>query len=93
MRRARVIGFLEHEITRLKKGDFTPEELQNLCHNLAEDKEKKCEFFKGCCEYQKELFGSSAVDEEMERCIKMVENSLWITKAQAEKIVYTIRQR
>ncbi len=52
---------LEEEIARLKRGDFTPEELQNLCHNLDEsDREAFC---KGCLEYQKKLFGHLDVDK------------------------------
>lgn len=49
------IDQLKATIVRLKRGDFTPDELQNLCHNLDEtDKEAFC---KGCTEYQKKLFG------------------------------------
>jgi hypothetical protein len=35
----------EAEVERLKKGDFTEEEFQNLCHNFSEDDE--CRFKKG----------------------------------------------
>jgi hypothetical protein len=46
------------EIERLKRGDFTPEEFQNLCHNRHAD--PMCtpeDFFAGCAEYQRKLFG------------------------------------
>jgi hypothetical protein len=43
------------EVERLKSGDFTKEELQNLCHNLSEDDEQR--FRQGCSDYQKKLFG------------------------------------
>lgn len=49
------------ELERLKRGDFTEEEFQNLCHNFSE--EDKVSFFRGCTEFQKKLFGCSAVDE------------------------------
>ena len=40
---------------RLLKGDFTPEELQGLCHNLTT--QQRCEFEQGCKDYQDKLFG------------------------------------
>jgi len=45
----------EDEIQRLKEGNFTPEEFQNLCHNL-QGKGRE-EFQIGCNEYQEKLFG------------------------------------
>lgn len=56
-----VMAIARHEEgARLKRGDFTPDELQTLCHNLSEqDKEA---FFQGCTEYQRKLFGCSAID-------------------------------
>lgn len=50
---------LKTEISRLKEGNFTPEELQNLCHNLKTDKLE--EFRAGCRSYQCQLFGLDAV--------------------------------
>lgn len=47
------------EIARLKCGDFTPEELQGLCHNLSEKPECRMAFCDGCAEYQHKLFGES----------------------------------
>lgn len=53
---------LHDELARLKRGDFTDEELQNLCHNLDEsDYEKFCA---GCTEYQRKLFGKSPSDAD-----------------------------
>ncbi len=49
------IQALQEEINRLKKGDFTQQELQDLCHNLSEDDETA--FKQGCEEYQEKLFG------------------------------------
>lgn len=46
----------EQEISRLKSGDFTEEEFQNLCHKFTED--DACRFRAGCEEYQRKLFGS-----------------------------------
>ena len=46
---------LEREVARLKSGDFTEEEFQNLCHNLDESDE--CRFKAGCEAYQAKLFG------------------------------------
>lgn len=42
---------------RLREGDFTPEEFQNLCHCIPENNQDA--FFTGCAEYQKKLFGVS----------------------------------
>ncbi len=50
----RAIELIE-EIKRLKRGDFTEEEFQNLCHNFSE--EDKDKFRQGCVDYQKKLFG------------------------------------
>jgi hypothetical protein len=47
--------FAEAEVERLKRGDFTEEEFQSLCHNLAADDRDR--FRRGCEEYQKKLFG------------------------------------
>lgn len=53
---------LEKEIKRLKEGNFTPEEFQNLCHNLHEkclsDGLTRQAFEDGCKAYQDKLFGS-----------------------------------
>lgn len=44
-----------HDNARLRRGDFTEAEFQNLCHNFSEcDKER---FKQGCREYQAKLFG------------------------------------
>lgn len=86
------LAIAKKEIERLKRGDFTSEELQNLCHNLPE--EKRIEFFNGCTSFQEKLFGKSAIDEEMERCIKIVESKKgWISIRWVETIVAEIRQR
>jgi hypothetical protein len=50
------------EVRRLKRGDFTPEEFQELCHNLHE-RPGGCTrdvFAAGCREYQEKLFGKEA---------------------------------
>ena len=52
------IDILTIEVARLKRGDFTPEEFQNLCHNLHE--RPVCtreEFSQGCLQFQEKLFG------------------------------------
>ncbi len=46
---------LHAEIDRLKRGEFTREELQNLCHNLTAD--DACAFKRGCELEQIKLFG------------------------------------
>lgn len=51
---------LELEVQRLLRGDFTPEEFQNLCHHRNE--KPGCtreEFEAGCREYQRRLFGAT----------------------------------
>ena len=52
---------LTAEVTRLKKGDFTAIEFQNLCHSLGDDC-KQADFESGCAAYQKKLFGSCERD-------------------------------
>jgi len=55
------LEFQGSEVERLKAGNFTPEELQNLCHNLSdEDYSKFCD---GCDEYQRKLFGKCRTEE------------------------------
>lgn len=57
----------EAEIERLKRGDFTPEEFQNLCHHR--DDKPGCtpeDFFTGCALYQQKLFGMAAFASLME---------------------------
>lgn len=49
------------EVDRLKRGDFTPEEFQNLCHHR--DEKPGCtvtDFMAGCNEYIRKLFGDQA---------------------------------
>lgn len=48
---------LEQEIIRLKSGNFTEEEFQNLCHTFTE--EDACRFKRGCTAYQEKLFGKT----------------------------------
>lgn len=48
-------------IARLRKGDFTPQELQDLCHGLDDNKYKA--FADGCAEYQRKVFGKCDRDE------------------------------
>lgn len=55
---------LETEVARLKRGDFTPEEFQHLCHHR--DEKPGCtphDFMIGCQLYQRQLFGTSSIDE------------------------------
>jgi hypothetical protein len=54
-KRNRRIARLEGEIDRLKRGDFTEDEFQSLCHNFSADDRER--FKKGCEDYQRKLFG------------------------------------
>lgn len=57
------IANLLKEIARLKRGDFTPEEFHNLCHNLHEKGVlTRADFEKGCTEYQNKLFGCKHIE-------------------------------
>lgn len=47
---------MQAEIERLKRGDFTAAEFQNLCHNLPEHCTRAV-FKAGCEAYQEKLFG------------------------------------
>lgn len=49
------LNFLQKEVLRLKEGKFSPEELQNLCHNLTTL--DRIAFLKGCKSEQEKLFG------------------------------------
>lgn len=53
----------ESEIRRLKNGEFTEEEFQNLCHNRSVQ-EGACRFKQGCEEYTKKLFGRNLWDHK-----------------------------
>ena len=67
---------LREELERVKRGDFTPEEFQNLCHNRHEKEGcSKEEFFEGCAKYQQALFGCSHVQSLHSR-IKELEEAL-----------------
>ena len=51
------------EVRRLKRGDFTPKEFQDLCHHRDERPGCTRESFEaGCREYQRKLFGSGGND-------------------------------
>ncbi len=55
---------LKDEIERLLRGDFTPEEFQNFCHNMSEENVEK--FSAGCEAYQVKLLGRCPMREEIE---------------------------
>lgn len=57
---------------RLRRGEFTDTEFQRLCHNLSP--RLRQEFYDGCDEYQKKLFGTCRT-EELQRYINAI-NSL-----------------
>jgi hypothetical protein len=56
---------LEAEVARLKRGDFTDAELQDLCHNMPPDSLGK--FKRGCEDYSAKLFGLKPPASEEER--------------------------
>lgn len=56
-------GQLRDDIARLKYGKFTPDELQDLCHNLSGDCVAQYEAFcDGCASYQRKMFGKADRD-------------------------------
>jgi hypothetical protein len=64
------------EIARLTRGDFTPEEFQNLCHHR--DEKPGCtpeDFSRGCVEYQKKLFGREVALTNLYKWGKFVSHS------------------
>jgi hypothetical protein len=77
---------LRAEVERLKRGDFTPEEFQNLCHNLHEKPGCTLELQgKGCDAFQKKLFGrawhsSDATAEETDQWIARLERLEAVTR-------------
>jgi hypothetical protein len=62
------------EIERLKRGEFTPEEIQHLCHRVAETVSADA-FARGCAEYQRRLYSEApdadARGELMAECDKL----------------------
>ncbi len=48
------------EIERLREGEFSDTEFQNLCHCMPEN--DRDAFFTGCTEYQRKLFGKAERD-------------------------------
>ncbi len=57
------IDYLTNELDRLRRGDFTSEEFQNLCHNLHERPGcSRAEFEEGCRAYRAKLFGGATKD-------------------------------
>jgi hypothetical protein len=61
---------LQAENNRLKAGKFTPEELQNLCHEQQGNAES---FAQGCCAYQVELFGRSPTADKIKELEAKIE--------------------
>lgn len=51
-----IIQEQSEDIERLKRGEFTPEEFQNLCHNRTVQDGYPA-FIEGCANYQREMFG------------------------------------
>ena len=49
-------------LQRWESGDFTPEEIHNFCHKLP-NTVSRCEFNRGCLEYQDMLYGKPDVPE------------------------------
>lgn len=57
-------------MARLKRGDFTPQEFQDLCHKFQEaDRQIFCD---GCENYQITLFGSSPITELKTRVARLL---------------------
>lgn len=53
---------LAAEIRRLRRGEFTPEEFQAICHHRDERPGcSRADFINGCAEYQEKLFGPVGV--------------------------------
>lgn len=62
---------LKNTIDRLRRGEFTPDELQDLCHNLDGSQERA--FKLGCEGYQQKLFmGKGSIQESYEDCLQAV---------------------
>lgn len=60
-----LLALKDAEIARMKDGNFTPDELQNLCHNLKPTDLES--FRRGCESYQAKLFGLKKPENEEER--------------------------
>lgn len=58
---------LQSEVRRLKAGDFTEDEFQNLCHKMNENNGPQ-KFCDGCEAYQQKLFGWSPITELKKKC-------------------------
>jgi hypothetical protein len=72
---------LEKEVARLKEGNFTEEEFQNLCHKFQQ--EDITRFCKGCENYQTKLFGRSPITElknERDKLLAEIEDAKNLVK-------------
>lgn len=60
------------EVERLREGRLTPDEFQNLCHNLKGNPDLTPEkFFDGCAVYQVALFGVCERDRLAKRVVEL----------------------
>ena len=66
------------ENKRLKEGNFTPEELQNLCHNIKGG--TRGEFEAGCKVYTDSLFGPGESKEITDLKKEILELRDWIRR-------------
>lgn len=60
------ITALQAEADRLKRGDFTSEEIHNVCHNLHGKVDAKA-FAAGCAAEQRKLYGCAPDADEVDR--------------------------
>ena len=78
----RIITAQEQEIIRLKRGEFTSDEIQNFCHNLPETVSVQ-EFCNGCKQYQQQLYGESPIEAQEQR-IAELERKLKVSDVEIE---------
>lgn len=79
-RMAQRLDELERENARLRRGEFTPAELQEICHNLSPNPDKREAFFEGCANYQRQVFGCAHVDQ------LSTERDAWERRAKAVSV-------
>lgn len=86
------LGEARAEIARLKRGDFTPEEFQALCHH-RDERRPGCslhEFAEGCHFYQRNLFGKSEYDHMQARAVVAEANVQRLVEA-SRPFVYQVQ--
>lgn len=78
---------LKAELTRLKRGDWTPDEIHDICHNLH-GKVGPQEFADGCAAEQHKLYGCAPDADSLVECRSLLVE----TQTHCEELMYKIAE-